>query len=585
MGGLSVEDRQQRLERDITQLRSILRQLNPAGLLKLVATNCLPSGSSILLRVAPLASPYRQYFFLLGHLYTTNPESQLREYTETDWKGIQALLTRIYDFYTGVVSTPSQPVPDQQEERVLSVAGPTFLHYFNTAKLCYEEQTRERLTTWFGPFEDIILRNIGIGVADVLAAFDVIVKLLQTNLDRAHEMARLGRSSRNTLARFVDEVFTIPGDLLEQALSSDKYAAFLDQFVSRRVEGGYWYPTDPSPAERRPLFEIGPRRYICPVPKQLLEAALQAFLAVMRDSEVAGRFLEHRDRSTEGKAEDLMRLFLPGEVFTGVFEAPNSTGEHDLIVRLQRSVLVIEVKASPFKEPLRDTSRAYERIRRDFNSDRGIQKAYNQGLNLKRYLLGQQDAPLFDRRGRTVTTIQRDSFDEIFIMVVTADDFGVVATDLSLLLQKPKDEPFPWAVNLFALETILQGFFERGVGVDGFLKYLRERAQLHGKVFCTDELEVAGLFLENGGLGEIIASDSDFLALHPACSDIFDRMYGRRRGVSVPDVEEGMTLMPADEFDFKTGRPKVRDSVIPKVGRNQPCPCGSGKKYKHCHGK
>lgn len=23
----------------------------------------------------------------------------------------------------------------------------------------------------------------------------------------------------------------------------------------------------------------------------------------------------------------------------------------------------------------------------------------------------------------------------------------------------------------------------------------------------------------------------------------------------------------------------------PKVGRNEPCPCGSGKKYKQCHGK
>ena len=23
----------------------------------------------------------------------------------------------------------------------------------------------------------------------------------------------------------------------------------------------------------------------------------------------------------------------------------------------------------------------------------------------------------------------------------------------------------------------------------------------------------------------------------------------------------------------------------PKVGRNEPCPCGSGKKYKNCHGK
>jgi preprotein translocase subunit SecA len=23
----------------------------------------------------------------------------------------------------------------------------------------------------------------------------------------------------------------------------------------------------------------------------------------------------------------------------------------------------------------------------------------------------------------------------------------------------------------------------------------------------------------------------------------------------------------------------------PKVGRNDPCPCGSGKKYKSCHGR
>lgn len=24
---------------------------------------------------------------------------------------------------------------------------------------------------------------------------------------------------------------------------------------------------------------------------------------------------------------------------------------------------------------------------------------------------------------------------------------------------------------------------------------------------------------------------------------------------------------------------------VPKVGANQPCPCGSGQKYKRCHGK
>jgi tetratricopeptide (TPR) repeat protein len=29
--------------------------------------------------------------------------------------------------------------------------------------------------------------------------------------------------------------------------------------------------------------------------------------------------------------------------------------------------------------------------------------------------------------------------------------------------------------------------------------------------------------------------------------------------------------------------PQIRES--PKVGRNDPCPCESGKKYKNCHGK
>ncbi|MCB1552914.1 MAG: preprotein translocase subunit SecA [Xanthomonadales bacterium] len=31
------------------------------------------------------------------------------------------------------------------------------------------------------------------------------------------------------------------------------------------------------------------------------------------------------------------------------------------------------------------------------------------------------------------------------------------------------------------------------------------------------------------------------------------------------------------------GQPQVRE--VPKVGRNEPCPCGSGKKFKHCHGQ
>jgi len=28
----------------------------------------------------------------------------------------------------------------------------------------------------------------------------------------------------------------------------------------------------------------------------------------------------------------------------------------------------------------------------------------------------------------------------------------------------------------------------------------------------------------------------------------------------------------------------ARAQQTPEAGRNSPCPCGSGKKYKHCHG-
>jgi len=35
--------------------------------------------------------------------------------------------------------------------------------------------------------------------------------------------------------------------------------------------------------------------------------------------------------------------------------------------------------------------------------------------------------------------------------------------------------------------------------------------------------------------------------------------------------------------DRETPQPAV--NVAPRAGRNDPCPCGSGKKYKHCHGK
>jgi preprotein translocase subunit SecA len=45
----------------------------------------------------------------------------------------------------------------------------------------------------------------------------------------------------------------------------------------------------------------------------------------------------------------------------------------------------------------------------------------------------------------------------------------------------------------------------------------------------------------------------------------------------------GVDTRTADDHTGRVVQPFVR--TTPKVGRNDPCPCGSGKKYKQCHGK
>jgi preprotein translocase subunit SecA len=45
-------------------------------------------------------------------------------------------------------------------------------------------------------------------------------------------------------------------------------------------------------------------------------------------------------------------------------------------------------------------------------------------------------------------------------------------------------------------------------------------------------------------------------------------------------TETGEALTVLDESTAN-----LASTGLPRVGRNEPCPCGSGKKYKQCHGK
>ena len=39
-----------------------------------------------------------------------------------------------------------------------------------------------------------------------------------------------------------------------------------------------------------------------------------------------------------------------------------------------------------------------------------------------------------------------------------------------------------------------------------------------------------------------------------------------------------------EETKKEDNKKKIEEKTKKKVGRNEKCPCGSGKKFKHCHG-
>ena len=57
---------------------------------------------------------------------------------------------------------------------------------------------------------------------------------------------------------------------------------------------------------------------------------------------------------------------------------------------------------------------------------------------------------------------------------------------------------------------------------------------------------------------------------------------------ATPDVMHQIAGIEAAPEEQPQAKPEDHEPFRreqPKVGRNQPCPCGSGKKYKHCHGR
>ena len=131
-----------------------------------------------------------------------------------------------------------------------------------------------------------------------------------------------------------------------------------------------------------------------------------------------------------------------------------------------------------------------------------------------------------------------------------------------------------WREHLSALDYLRQGIHLRGYAQkQPKQEYKREAFELFGQLLDSVKNEVTKVLvtvkIQSGEQLEQAAEE-----LEARGENIANVTY-----TAPTETGEVETIIDADSQNRHTG------SAVPRVGRNDPCPCGSGKKYKQCHGK
>jgi len=127
-----------------------------------------------------------------------------------------------------------------------------------------------------------------------------------------------------------------------------------------------------------------------------------------------------------------------------------------------------------------------------------------------------------------------------------------------------------WREHLAALDHLRQGIHLRGYAQkDPKQEYRREAFELFSRLLDTVKLDVTRT------IANVRIRTAD--ELDQAAESMQEDLDVKGVQYQHAGVEE--------ESDASTAAKPQPAQAGPKVGRNDPCPCGSGKKYKHCHGQ
>ena len=142
-----------------------------------------------------------------------------------------------------------------------------------------------------------------------------------------------------------------------------------------------------------------------------------------------------------------------------------------------------------------------------------------------------------------------------------------------------------WKEHLARMDYLRQGIHLRGFAQkQPKQEYKRESFELFGDMLSKVKLEVVSLLarVRIRNEEEVAAMEAAERQRLAAKAQQMQFQHPETGGYGA-DEEAAEAQAQAARGEGVLASPTVREE--PKVGRNDPCPCGSGKKYKQCHGR
>ena len=130
--------------------------------------------------------------------------------------------------------------------------------------------------------------------------------------------------------------------------------------------------------------------------------------------------------------------------------------------------------------------------------------------------------------------------------------------------------------DIAAVDEMREGIWMRGQAqLDPLIEYQREASYMFNDMMDNIHREVFQKFFRT----QVVLEDGFVLPDVPL-------EFSKADGTSAAEIaaQQGGEAADGQRRPGPPEKPKTLRRAQPKVGRNDPCPCGSGKKYKKCCG-